>query len=268
MWFWYFLVTVVSISESLLAAPFSKSWTIRVSRAPTGITVDRSQRITDRSRQPNALEYIKKGINTQHRIVIDPGLPSVFSRTCFYVVISVEGITRSHAVMKMVSKGCGVAVYAFGTALFASATMMSISVALMVLSLLLASGVMGRIIVMWIASEMNKNAKPILHAVVADSNQANEYFHAIAELPLQIEIQGNIILNGVPVCSQTRLFSAETYIGLLAKPFNLVKKAEKSSRQTSSGPLLGSPYGVPDLQTYSSFRQRSDSPAVSRPASA
>jgi hypothetical protein len=99
-------------------------------------------------------------------------------------VISVEGITKPHAIMKTISRGCGVAVYAFGTALFASATMMSITVALMNLSLLIAGGVLGRIVVMWIASEVNRNAKPILHAVVTDANQANEYFHAIAELPL------------------------------------------------------------------------------------
>jgi len=80
-------------------------------------------------------------------------------------VISVEGVTKPHAIMKTISRGCGVAVYAFSTALFASATMMSITVALMNLSLLIAGGVLGRIVVMWIASEVNRNAKPILHAI-------------------------------------------------------------------------------------------------------
>ncbi|KAI1247583.1 hypothetical protein MGN70_011473 [Eutypa lata] len=240
MWFWYFLVVVVSIGESLLAAPFSKSWTIRVSQKPLGISVSTTaHKITDRSRHPNALEYIKKGVNTRHRITIGSLQPSVYNKMCFYVVISVEGVTRWHAIMKTVSKSCSVAVFAFGTALFASSTLMSISVALMCLSLILISGVFGRVIVMWIAAEMNREAKPILHAVVQDSREADEYFHAIAELPLQIEIGGNIILDGVPLFSRHLLFSPETYIGLLAKPYNLVAKAERSSRgalSTSSPP--------------------------------
>ncbi|OIW30533.1 hypothetical protein CONLIGDRAFT_679315 [Coniochaeta ligniaria NRRL 30616] len=96
MYFWYFLVTDVSIFDNLVAAPISRSWTIRVSRRPSGVLLDQSR----------------------IRIATDQG--SGYSRTCFYVVISVHGISRLYAIAQIAAKGSSVAVFAFGTALFSS----------------------------------------------------------------------------------------------------------------------------------------------------
>jgi hypothetical protein len=233
MYFWYFLVSGVSVFDNLVAAPFTRSWTIRVSRRPTGILLDETVRkITDRRRYANALEALKAGPNTnQHlRVVADRG--SGYSRTCFYVVVSIQGISRVHAIAQVLSKGASVAVFAFGTALFASATLMSISIALMVLCILLTCGVAGRVLAMWIVAQISRENKPILHKLVKSESEAGEYVHAIAELDLQIEMQGHVIINGWCVKSRSMLFSPETYIGLLAKPYNAIKLAERRTRGT------------------------------------
>ncbi|KAH7156356.1 hypothetical protein EDB81DRAFT_840495 [Dactylonectria macrodidyma] len=95
---------------------------------------------------------------------------SGYSRTCFYVVVSVQGISRMHGIAQIVSNASSVAVFAFGTALFASVTLVSIFIALM--------------------------NKPTLHKLVKSENEAGEYIHAIAKLDLQLEIQGHVIMNG------------------------------------------------------------------------
>ncbi|KAI1343876.1 hypothetical protein F5Y15DRAFT_411729 [Xylariaceae sp. FL0016] len=59
MWFWCFLVSLVAIFDNLVAAPFTKSWTIRVSRAPTGIIIDENaSKVFKNPQYPNGLDYI------------------------------------------------------------------------------------------------------------------------------------------------------------------------------------------------------------------
>ncbi|KAH7144096.1 hypothetical protein B0J13DRAFT_595692 [Dactylonectria estremocensis] len=179
IYFWYFLVSAVSIFDNLVATPFTCSW-------------------------PN--------INQRIRIAIDKG--SGYSRTCFYVVISIQGISRLHAIAQILSKASSVAVFAFRTTLFASATLMSISIALMVLCLLLGCGVAGR---------------PILHKLVKSENEAGEYIHAIASL-LTTRDPRSYDYKRVVYQVANVLFSAATYIGLLAKPFDAIALAEKATQ--------------------------------------
>ncbi|KAK8127813.1 hypothetical protein PG984_008921 [Apiospora sp. TS-2023a] len=241
MWFWYCLVTIVAIFDNLVAAPFTKSWTIRVSRTPTGLIMDEtSRKITD-PRYPNALEYIKAGPVMNQRLRVSH-VASTYPRTCFYVVISVQGISPVHAVAQVLAKTCSVAVFAFGTALFASATLMSISIALMVLCLTLPAGVAGRVIAMWIVSSMSQQNKPILHKMVRSEEEAGKYFHALAELDLQLEIKGHVIVNGSIVTSRHSWFTPATYIGLLAKPFDVVSLATKTTRGLSASNSHGTFY--------------------------
>lgn len=235
MYFWYFLVTAVSIFDNLVAAPFSRSWSIRVSRRPAGVLIDDSiPPITDRSRYDNALDAIKAGPNTNQRIRIATDRGSGYSRSCFYVVISEHGISRWHAAAQVLAKASSVAVFAFGTALFASASLMSISVALSVLCLLLPCGVMGRVLAMWIVAQISRENRPVLHKLVKSEREAGEYFHAIAELDLQLEIRGHVILGGRCIRSRSPWFSPATYVGLLAKPFDAIGAAEKMTMRAMS----------------------------------
>jgi len=116
--------------------------------------------------------------------------------------------------------------FAFGTALFAAATLMSISAALMVLSLTLGSAIFGRVLAMWIAAEMNKRNQPIIHAIANDEQNVEEYLQAVVSIPnLVIEIKGHVLVNGRVVHRKSQWFCWSRYIGLLAKPFDIMKIA-------------------------------------------
>ncbi|KAJ8108579.1 hypothetical protein ONZ43_g6382 [Nemania bipapillata] len=231
MWFWYFLVTVVAIFDNLVAAPFTKSWTIRISRAQTGIILDPSaSKIYDNIGNRNALEFLRAGPKMNQRVRLATATGTMFSRTAFYVVISVKGIDAIHSIGQVVAKLSSVAVFAFGTALFASATLLSISVALMVLSVVLSAGVGGRVLALWVVATMSRHGKPIVHKMVQNEEEAARYFEALARGDIQMEVDGHVIYKGVVVTSRHKLFIPSTYIGLLAKPFDLTSLAAKQYR--------------------------------------
>ncbi|KAI0156550.1 hypothetical protein GGR57DRAFT_511484 [Xylariaceae sp. FL1272] len=228
MWVWYLLVTIVAIFDNLVAAPFTESYTIRVSSSPTGVILDQSStKIHENPQYSNALEYIKAGPVMNQRVILSNNTGASFPRTCFYVIISIKGIGAVHAIAQVVAKLSSVAVFAFGTALFASATLMSISIALMVLSVILAAGVGGRVLAMWIVAAMNRYNKPIIHKMVRSEEDAARYFQALTKLDVQMEIRGHVLVNGTVVTSRHQWFTPATYLRLLAKPFDIVSLADK-----------------------------------------
>ncbi|KAI1127133.1 hypothetical protein F5Y10DRAFT_293119 [Nemania abortiva] len=230
MWFWYFLVTVVAVFDNLVAAPFTQSWTIRISKSPTGIILDdTAPKIYKHPQYEKALDFIKSGPVMNQRVRIAGNQAASFPRTCFYAVISVNRISTIHAIAQVVAKLSSVAVFAFGTALFASATLVSISIALMVLAVILAAGVGGRVLAMWIVAAMSRHNRPIIHKMVRSEEDAAKYFQALSEIKVQMEIKGHVIVNGIVVKSRHVWFTPATYIGLLAKPFDVLSLAEGNS---------------------------------------
>ncbi|ETS82470.1 hypothetical protein PFICI_04346 [Pestalotiopsis fici W106-1] len=275
MWFWYFLVTAVAIFDNLVAAPFMKSWTIRVSKAQTGLMLGiDAPKIWNATDYPNAFEFIKSGPGLNRKIRVSPDQGLTYPRTCFYVVISVNRISSMHAAAQVIAKCSNVAVFAFGTALFASATLLSISSALMVLCLILPAGVAGRVIATWIVSAMSRQNKPILHKTVRSENDAAEYFEELSKLPnIQMEIDGHVIVNGTVVTSRHKLFTPATYIGLLAKPFDvLALNDEIIQRPVNSNIYMAGMYlsrpALPSLPREYSYVHRapSSSPWRSQPS--
>ncbi|KAI0107893.1 hypothetical protein GGR51DRAFT_515474 [Nemania sp. FL0031] len=243
MWFWYFLVTVVAVFDNLVAAPFTKSWTIRISKSPTGIILDdTATKIYEHPKYPNALEFIKSGPVMNQKVRVASNQGASFPRTCFYAVISVNRISTIHAIAQVVAKLSSVAVFAFGTALFASATLVSISIALMVLAVILAAGVGGRVLAMWIVAAMSRHSRPIIHKMVRSEEEAAKYFQALAKIDnMQMEIKGHVIVNGAVITSRHVWFTPATYIGLLAKPFDVISLAEKApwGNVASDAPVSG-----------------------------
>lgn len=238
MYLWYLLVVVTSVFENIMATPFAKTWTMRISKAPGNINISDSASSIIDDRFPNVLDRLSAGVNTRNRLTIRDGEPSTSSSTCFYVVISVEGITNVRATLQVISKACTIAVFAFGTTLFASATLMSVMVTLFVLGLVLGSGVLGRVAAMWIASEMNKSSKPILHALVKNQQSAGEYVEEILQLNgLLIEIMGHVIIDQKIVLRRNEWLCLASYLGLLAPPIDIVKLAARPTMKTS--PQLG-----------------------------
>lgn len=173
-----------------------------------------------------ALRDLETGYNTTGRIIIDPDEPSCHSRVPFYVIISVEGISPSHATLRVVSKAISVGAFAAGTALFASSALITISVALTTLCLVLGAGVFGRVVAMWMASEMMKT-KPVLHKVVKDRRQAAEYINAVLAIPgLTCELLGHVVVEGKCVKRYNKWLRWATYIGIMAPPYDITKLAK------------------------------------------
>ena len=226
MWFWYFLVVLVSIMENTAGIPFTSNWTLRITKAPSNIHISRETPKVQGSDGQDVLRAIHEGFNITSTMTISDQEAYVRRNSCFYVVISAEGVSPAHAGFRVLSKGSSVAVFAFGTSIFATASLMSISVALMVLCVVLSSGVFGRVTAMWIASEMNKITDPILHSVVRDRAEAARYVQEILNLPgLIVEIGGHVIINGRAVKRRNQWLCLSRYIGLLAAPFDATKLA-------------------------------------------
>ena len=140
-------------------------------------------------------------------------------------MVSKESISALHASFRIFAKAFSVAVFAFGTILFASATLIASS---MVLSLVLAYGVFGRVVSIWMAAEMNRYNEPVLYAVVQDRADAAAQVQRILALPgLLIEMHGHVICHGRSVHRQNEWLSRLKYIGLLALPFDITKLASR-----------------------------------------
>jgi hypothetical protein len=301
MYFWYGSVVLSSLLENYAGVPFSKQWTLRVSKAPkvrisedapliaqtvteaaldsqsllqeipqsasTGpakqaftsshieeqiiiprkpvgaeVTttplggLDRSSTNLDgmtplHSTPTDLLRDLDIGYNTTGRIIMDPNEPWSAPRIPFYVIISLDGITTPHAILRVISKAISVGVFAAGTATFASATLITISVALTVLCLVLGAGVFGRVVAMWMVSEMMKT-DPVLHRVAKDKAQAAEYMQAILSKPgLTCEVMGHIIINGRCVKRYNKWLQWSSLFGILAPPFDVTSLAMPRTRR-------------------------------------
>lgn len=230
MYFWYFLVIITSVFDNYVAAPFKSSWTMRVSRAPSNINVSPgAPYLVDQDREVNIITRLRQGVSARTQLSKTGNGTSDWSGSCFYVVVSIEGVTGWHAVFTAISKGCTISVFAFGTAIFASSTLMSISAALMLLAVVLSCGVMGRVVAMWIASVMTETSEPMLHKIVKDREQAARYLEEIlSRKGLLVEVGGHVLMSGQVIQRRNEWFTAAKYIGLLARPVPVYKLADNA----------------------------------------
>ena len=226
MYFWYFLVVIVFVMENHTNNPFTDNWTLRILRAPSTICVSEEAPLVVGSLGRDMLGVLKSGFNTKSKVTISRTEPYTVPRVCFYAVTSKQGISSTHAALRVISKWSSVAVFAFGTTLFASAQLMSISVVLMVLVLVLSAGVLGRVVAMWIASQIHRDNQPVLHAVVRERSEAAEFVQRIMDpRGLVIEISGHIVIDGKCVHRRSEWLNWARYFGLLAAPFDVSKIA-------------------------------------------
>lgn len=266
MFFWYLMLASASILENLASVPFTRQWTLRVSRAPrvrisddaplvrhtsrmssvpstvqdtiveegtksaNGTTIRAYEDVplvqrTSSSRSTEVLDALESGFNCKGQVVRDDTEPWSSSRVPFYVIISLEGVSGSHAVLRVISKAISVGVYAAGTAMFASAQLITISVALTILCLILGAGVFGRVVAMWMASEMMKT-KPVLHRVVKSRGLAAEHIDHILSIDgLIVEVMGHVIVNGRCIARYNNWTRLSNWLGILAGPYDIGKLA-------------------------------------------
>ncbi|KAL9013160.1 MAG: hypothetical protein Q9173_002134 [Seirophora scorigena] len=169
------------------------------------------------------LDALKAGFNCKGQMIRDGNEPWSSSRMPFYVIISVEGISAWHAALRVFSKAITIGVHVFGTAIFASAQLVYLSIAVTVLYLVLGAGVFGRVIAMWMASEMMKT-KPVLHRVVKSRGLAAEYIDRILDIDeLVVKMMGHVIVNGRCIQMYNSWFQWSNWLGLLAGPYDIGK---------------------------------------------
>lgn len=254
------MVAIASILENSAGVPFTDNWTMRVSKAPQGLLISGGAPIAvpgpgDNNQDPrDVLARLKSGYNIKSMISIENTTLPVTNNKCFYVIISKDGVSRLHAVGRVISKGVSVTVFAFGTSLFASATLMPVATATMVLATVLAAGVWGRVTAMWIAAEMNKETDPVLHTVVSQREDAAKHLEEILKLDgLVIETCGHIIVNNRIICRKNKWLTWSRYIGLLAAPFDIMKMARNSHVSLAGRPVRTA--GRSESSTSESFTQ-------------
>ena len=264
MFFWYLMLASSSILENFATVPFTRQWTLRVSRAPrvrisddaplvrqisrtssvpttaldtvveegtksaTTIRAYEDIPLVQRSfssRSSEVLDALESGFNCKGRVARDDTEPWSSSRVPFYVIISLEGVSSSHAVLRVISKAIRVGMYAAGTAFFASAHLITISVALTILCLILGAGVFGRVVAMWMASEMMKT-KPVLHRVVKSRGLAAEHIEHILSIDgLIVEVMGHVIVNGRCIARYNNWTRLANWLGILAGPYDIGRLA-------------------------------------------
>lgn len=306
MYFWYAFVAVSSLLENLAGVPFTKQWTIRVSRAPkveispdapwavpepipqipdirhqsdiqpsnskgpsvfsdeiayrgheltpsnhSGRSADFNtvypSRYSALPQQPfghgEVLSRLRKGYNTFGKIVMDPTVGWSAANDAFYVIISVRGVSNPHAFLRVLSKILSIGVYTVGTAMFASSTLATILVAVVVASLVIVAGVFGRVTAMCklipliarcllkantgigMASELMKN-RPILHKVAKGERDAEQYIEAMLRKPgMVFEVVGHVITEGRVIKRYRRPLRWSKVLGVLADPYDITRLA-------------------------------------------
>jgi hypothetical protein len=250
MLIWYFLLTFSCLIENAASNPFYQTWTIRVSRAPEIMEI--SERcplvVTDSIEDEGAfIQNLRKGYDVDSRVVIPNSRSYAKSRVCFYVVVSQTGTSRWRAALRIFSRWCNIVVFVFGTTLFASSQLLSVSMALITSICTMFPAILGRVLSMWIALEMNKHNQAILHAVVPTHLEASKYLNAILnQKGLIFETEGHIVVDGRVICRCSQWFSWSRYVGLLAPPFNILKKATSGHMTTiTAAPPDGEPLSRP-----------------------
>jgi hypothetical protein len=171
------------------------------------------------------LTGLERGYNTVGRVVMDPSKPWSASNDAFYVLLSVKGVSHAHAIFRVFTKFFSIAVFAIGTALFASSTLVTILVAVITASLIICAGIFGRVTAMWMASEMMKN-EPVMHRVVRNREEAAKYMEAILRKPgIACEVLGHVLVNGRCVKKYRKKLRWSSFLGVLASPYDLSRLA-------------------------------------------
>jgi hypothetical protein len=275
MHLWYLMVALSSLLENLAGVPFTKQWTMRVSKAPGTVDIsedapivihgdvenqeftrddakrDKGQayqgviemmplnnssdvisnsdeRPPLRRRYTNFLQVLDgPGINTTGRVTMSRDQAWSASRHSFYVILSVAGIGHGHATLRVISKAISVGVFAAGTATFASATLLTISIALTTLCLILGAGVFGRVASLWMASKFMEE-QPIIQRTVKNQDEANRFIMTMLEIPgLTFELKGHVFLNGRCIYRYNPWLRWSAIFGILTEPFRVDKLLAK-----------------------------------------
>jgi len=255
---WYSITIFSSVLENYANAPFAKEWVMRISRAPqlriasdapwviapdqstiessseplydpgASKTHVNSSLLMDYTPNRFVIDSLKKGYNTEGRVMMDRNAPWSASKDAFYVIISREGVRKGRTVLRLFSKLVSVTVYIVSTALFACSTLLHLQPAILVMALVLCAAIFGRVIAMWISSVIMQD-RPVLHRIVRTNKEANIFVEAVLRKEgIVCEVLGHVVINGRCVKMRGR-FEWSAVLGILARPFNVSRISIVSS---------------------------------------
>ncbi|KAF2026293.1 hypothetical protein EK21DRAFT_74485 [Setomelanomma holmii] len=227
---WYSITIFSSVFENYANTPFAKDWVMRISRAPhLRISTDAPwSLLSDQTTAQPVIDALKKGYNTESRVIMEHNVPWSASKDAFYVIISRGGVRRGHTILRLVSKSVSVAAFVVSTALFASSTLLQFQPAILVMALVLSAGIFGRVTAMWISAVIMRD-RPVLHRIVKTKKEASVFMEAILRREGMVcEVLGHVIVNGRCVKRRSKL-TWSTIFGVLAKPFDVSSIAVVSS---------------------------------------
>lgn len=214
-----------------MQSPFVKTYKLYVSSLPYDAKTSGGQSITECFSDSTASENV--GLALRQLKTLRPASLNVYgstlrtrSRNSVMVMVSVVGGNTGDSIWRLLSKTLNVAVFVLGTAIFASATLLSLVMAIVVLTLTLSAGVFGRAIAGWIVGQVS-GTEPMIHVI---SGTEPEAYQAITKIlclgskdrtPYQVEINGHIFINKRRVASRSKLKVA--ILGVLAEPYDVTK---------------------------------------------
>ncbi|KAF2789184.1 hypothetical protein K505DRAFT_341478 [Melanomma pulvis-pyrius CBS 109.77] len=181
--------------------------------------------------ETNITGRLGKGFNTTGGVIIDPNSPWTASKDPFYVIISLEGVMGGHTAfrlfLRLISKLISVAVFSPSTAPFASSSLITLVVAVLVMTLILGAGVLGRMAAMWI-SVVLMGDRPVLHRIVKHEKDASAFIEAVLRKDeIVCEVLGHVVINGRCVKRRSKLQWSAVF-GVLAPSFDVRKIAVKT----------------------------------------
>ncbi|CAI6286853.1 unnamed protein product [Periconia digitata] len=184
--------------------------------------------LADPSLKRSVIYSLKKGFNTEGKVIMDRNMPYSASKDAFYVIISREGVRKGRTLLRLFSKLVSVTAYIMSTALFASSTLLHLQPAILVMALVLCAAIFGRVTAMWISSVIMRD-RPVLHRIVKTEKEADVFVEAILRKEgIVCEVLGHVVINGRCVKRSGR-FSWSTIIGILAKPIDVGRISMMSS---------------------------------------
>lgn len=231
-----------------------------VSHVPYNIAVSGGESITNCFRTSEAEENVAIALHQlstlrSATVTIEGSQQFTRSRNATFVLVSVVGsISRLRAFLRLMSKSISIAIFVAGTAIFASATLLSLVLAASALTMILAAGVFGRAIAGWIVSKVSES-EPMIH-IIADNPK--EAYRAVTEIltlrptdggHFQVEMDGHVSINERRVAHRTPLYV--NLLGVLAEPFDL-RKIHKDV--PIMAPLLKTPSADSSTTLFSPYK--------------
>ena len=236
-------VTFIAIVENWSNLPFAQQWQLFISDVPYRVEIEGGDNIMDQlsghedsiSRSLHRLSRLRAG-----RVLFKGS--RVHTQPVNTVIVMISMIAKDNhldSVVRLCTKMSSIGVFVTGTAFFASAQLLALPMAVMVITFILAAGVFGRGFANWIVTRIDRE-EPMIHVIVKDPKEAHDVIAGILDLdherPLnpnegdksgrqvQIEMDGHVFIKKRRVGHRSPLHVKIK--GILANPFDLRKVGE------------------------------------------